>query len=181
MHPSGKGRRFRADPNPQALYRTAFRCVLISTLIALAGCETLPTPRLSAAKTPEDNAALALRADRDYQRDDWAAAEAGYQRMTELAPDNAEHWFRLGNIYLHTNRIGDAVRMYGKALERDEAHLGAWHNLGMAQMQLAARSFAELQAKSPTGDPAANRARRIIEGVTELLATEQAGNQESKP
>lgn len=181
MPPTGSGPHLRAASALLALYRTAIGCMLISAVIVVPGCETLSLPRLNAANAPEEFAGLTLRADQAYRSEDWPAAEAGYRRMTELAPDEAEHWFRLGNIYLHTNRVGEAVRMYGKALERDESHLRAWHNLGMAQMQLAARSFARLEDKAPATDPARARARRIIEGVTGLLESERDASQESSP
>ena len=142
---------------------------------------TVALPRLSASNAPAQTDGLALRADRAYRASDWLAAETGYRQLTEVAPDVAEHWFRLGNICLHTNRIGEAVRMYGKALERDESHLRAWHNLGMAQMQLAARSFAQLEGKAPATDPARARAHRIIEGITGLLESEHDAGEAPGP
>lgn len=177
MQPDGPGSRLLAFPVTPAACRSALCCMLISAALTLAGCETLSFPRLSATNTPEEIAGLALRADRAYRGEDWPAAEAGYLRMTEIAPDDAEHWFRLGNIYAHQSRLGEAVRMYGEALARDESHLGAWHNLGMTQMQLAARSFAHLEGKAPADDPARERARRIIDGVTELLQSERDAGQ----
>ena len=181
MQATGAGPRVLARVFIVARVRRVLFCGFCSAVIALCGCETLSPPRLNANLTPDEIAGLSLRADQAYQSGDWPAAEAGYLRMTALAPDEAEHWFRLGNIYLHMNQIGAAVRMYGETLQRNADHLGAWHNLGMAQMQLAARSFAQLQSRAPADDPARERARRMIEGVTGVLETEQSEERNSQP
>ncbi len=181
MQATGAGPRVLACAFIMPELRRALISGFCSAAIALSGCETLSLSRLNATMTPEEIAGLTLRADRAYRSEDWPAAEAEYLRMAELAPDDAEHWFRLGNIYAHMNRIGDAVRMYGEALQRNEDHLGAWHNLGMAQMQLAARSFTQLQSRAPVDDPARDRARRMIEGVTKVLESEQTEARDSQP
>lgn len=155
--------------------------MLACAALAMTGCETLSLLHPGAFATPEEIASLALRADRAYRREAWPEAEAAYRRMTELAPDDAEHWFRLGNIYAHLDRLGDAVRMYGEALERDASHVGAWHNLGMAQLRLAARSFAHLEDGAPEGDPTRERAKRIIDGVAELLESERDAGDGGSP
>ncbi|MBI1733446.1 MAG: tetratricopeptide repeat protein [Gammaproteobacteria bacterium] len=114
-----------------------------------------------------------MTADQAYRNENWALAEADYRRLTTLAPENAEYWFRLGYISARLNRLGDAVRMYGEALERDGTHLGAWHNLGMTQLQLATRSLGRVRSRVPAEDPDAMRAQRIIDGITALLESEQ--------
>lgn len=147
----------------------------------LGGCETVDVRTPAAGATAEEIADLALRADGAYREGDWPAAQAAYRRLAGIAPDHAEHWFRLGNVSSRMNRLGDAVRMYGEALRRDPDHTGAWHNLGMAQLQLSARSFAELEARATDDEESRLRARRIIDGVTNLLGAEQSapGRRES--
>jgi tetratricopeptide (TPR) repeat protein len=148
--------------------------VLAFLMTILCGCETLamrtPAPRAGAG----DVAGLEARADRAYRDEDWKAAEEAYTRLTALAPEHAEHWFRRANACARLNRIGEAVRLYGEALRREPGHAGAWHNLGMAQLQLAVRSFAELETRAGDDEAARRRARRIIDGVTSLLAAERA-------
>ena len=181
MQSTGAGPRVLAPGlNLERLRMLLFRACLCAAF-ALPGCETLPGVAPEATTTAEEIAGLELRAEQAYQGGDWLAAENGYRRMVVLAPENAEHWFRLANTYAHMNMYGEAVRMYGEALKRDSGHLDAWHNLGMAQMQLAARSFVQLQARAPADDPARERARRLVEGVTEVLESEQTGAGESQP
>lgn len=147
---------------------------IVAVALLSSGCEDLATRAPAARTTPEEIAALALRADRAYRDEDWKAAELAYARMTEIAPDDAEHWFRRANACSRLNRPGDAVRLYGEALKRDANHAGAWHNLGMAQLQLAARSFVELESRATDDEGARLRARRIIDGVTNLLGAEKS-------
>jgi tetratricopeptide (TPR) repeat protein len=150
--------------------------LLLALALALAGasgCETLPKTARVDAKGGTDPAGLAVAADRAYLEGDWETAEAGYRRLAAAAPDVAEYWFRLGYISARQNRPGEAVRMYGKALEQDENRLDAWHNLAMAQLQLAARSLAKVQERVTPDDPNAQRAKRIIAGITALLESER--------
>jgi tetratricopeptide (TPR) repeat protein len=181
MQATGAGPRVLARALTPVEVRRALFCGVCCASISLAGCETLSTHTVNANLPAAEIAGLALSADQAYRNEDWPAAAEGYRRMTELAPDEAEHWFRLGNSYAHMNKIGDAVRMYGEALQRNEGHLGAWHNLGMAQLQLAARSFAQLQTRAPADDPARDRARRLIDGITGVLESEQSEMLDSQP
>ena len=181
MQANGAGPRALARAFNQAQVRRALFYVFCSAILTLPGCETASLTRPDAAVPLEEIASLTLQADQAYQGEDWPAAESGYRRLTQLAPDNAEHWFRLGNVYAHLNIFGEAVRMYGETLRRNDAHVDAWHNLGMAQMQLAARSFVQLQARTPAGDPARDRARRLVEGVTGVLESEHADGPDTEP
>ena len=181
MQATGAGPRVLARALTPAEVRRALFCMFCGAALTLSGCETLPASRPDATTTLEETADLALRADQAYQGGDWLAAESGYRRMVVLVPENAEYWFRLGNAYAHMNMYGEAVRLYGEALKRDDGHLGAWHNLGIAQMQLAARSFVQLQTRAPADDPARDRARRLIDGITGVLESEQSGTQDSQP
>lgn len=145
----------------------------LAGLLLLSGCEQLNTRPPARKVSAEEIASLAVRADTAYRDDDWKSAASAYARLTEIAPDAAEHWFRRANANAQLNRLGEAVRHYGEALKRDPNHAGAWHNLGIAQLQLAARSFHELEARATDDEAARLRARRIIDGVTDLLGAEQ--------
>jgi len=181
MPTTGAGPRVLARIFPLLEVRRALFCMFCSGVFVLYGCETLPVAAADAAATPVQGDDLALQAEQAYQGGDWLAAENAYRRMVVSAPENAENWFRLGNAYAQMNMYGEAVRMYGEALKRNPDHLDAWHNLGMAQMQLAARSFVQLQARAPADDPARDRARRMVDGVTGVLKSEQVITQESPP
>lgn len=154
---------------------------ILAGLLLLSGCEQMNLRPTAPQASAEEIASLAVRADKAYREDDWKAAESAYARMTEIAPDDADHWFRRANACAQLNRLGDAVRLYGEALKRDPDHAGAWHNLGMAQLQLAARSFGELEARAGDDDAARQRARRIIDGVTELVGAEQTSPERREP
>jgi Flp pilus assembly protein TadD len=142
-------------------------------MILLAACETTPLLKSAGPAGTGDLTTLAAAADRAYLEENWEDAEHAYRRLTTASPENAEYWFRLGYIAARRNRPGEAVRMYGKALEQDVGRLDAWHNLAMAQLQLAARSLGRVQERVPANDPNAQRARRIISGITALLESER--------
>jgi len=181
MQATAAGPRVLARAWTPAGVRRALFCLICCACATLTGCETLPTRHPDAAPAPDPIPSLSRTAEQAYQDEDWLAAENAYRRMTVQEPENAEHWFRLGNAYAHLNMFGEAVRMYGEALRRDNAHLGAWHNLGIAQLQLAARSFVQLQARSPAGEPARDQARRLVEGVTSMLESEKSDMQDPRP
>ncbi len=181
MQATGAGPRVLARALTPAEVRRALFCMFCSAAITLSGCETLSVADSGATTTAEEITGLTLQAEQAYQDEDWLAAERGYRRMVVLAPENSEYWFRLGNVYARLNMFGEAVRMYGETLRRNDAHVGAWQNLGVAQLQLAARSFVQLQARSPADDPARDRARRLVEGVTAVLESEQADGQDAGP
>jgi tetratricopeptide (TPR) repeat protein len=155
--------------------RVVWLRVLMSFAVAagIAACETLPQARSFPAADAADMAGLAAAADRAYLEENWPDAEAAYRRLAAASPEIAEYWFRLGYISARRSRPGEAVRMYGKALEQDEHRVDAWHNLAMAQLQLAARSLGRVQERVPADDPNAERARRLIAGITALLESER--------
>lgn len=147
---------------------------LAATLLAalLAGC-TAPGTRPSRGGI-EDVVALKTAAETAYASEDWPAAEKAYRSLTEAVPAESENWFRLGNVYARLGRHYDAIALYREALVRDPANSRAWHNLGVTQLRLATNTFEELQAHTDPSDPVAERARRVVEAVSNLLQGEFA-------
>ena len=59
-----------------------------------------------------------------------AIAEAEYQRARDLEPDDAENYWRLGQVYDRDNRIDDSLKAYRKATELDPRSIRACQGLG---------------------------------------------------
>lgn len=137
-------------------------------LFLIGGCESLNIRPASDTDIVE----LQQRADKAYQAGDWPGAEQAYSELTELDPDAAEPWYRLGNVHVHLNQPGRAFAAYGEALNRQPEHARAWHNLGILQLRQATRSFLYLEQVTAAEDPLHQRARSIIDNVTDLLERE---------
>jgi len=59
----------------------------------------------------------ALSAQDAFERGDFRAALAGYQRAAELAETNADYWYNVAVTYQRLDDWGPAVEAYGKAAE----------------------------------------------------------------
>jgi Cytochrome c biogenesis factor len=142
--------------------------ILLSLLFTCAGCNQ---GLLQPAGEYEDLAVIQTRADAAYQNEDWKAAEADYSNLTKKLPGDAELWFRLGNVYARTGQYDAAVAAYREALVRDTKNSKVWHNLGIIQLRQAANTFIEMVQYTEESDPLNQRARYIINSMTNLMET----------
>lgn len=76
-----------------------------------------------------DKAVAALNA-RDY-----ATAEAGFQQVLLLSPNDVNSLLNLGIVFSRTGRVDQAISMYRRALEVSPASESARLNLGLAYMR----------------------------------------------
>ena len=137
-------------------------CLFLVLVLTLSGCNT-QNIRASDPVALRDHAAAA------YQNDDWETAEQDYLYLTRNATAGAEDWFRLGNIYAHTNRPDDAIAAYREALKQDQGNTNVWYNLGVVQLRQATKTFIDMVNHTDVNDPLNQRARYAVTTVTELL------------
>lgn len=146
--------------------------LLLLPVMILAGCQP-QNVRPDAAGAGDNNSGNAIelqqRAYQAYQQGDWQAAEKAYVALTRQVPQEAEPWFRLGNVYAHLEQPGQAVAAYQEALVRDPGHGKAWHNMGIVQLRQAMNSFLHLQNATEAGDPLNARAQTMLDTVTRIL------------
>ena len=93
---------------------------LILITLNFIGCNL---QNLQADKTSPDLAditKLEQTAKKAYLDEDWATAEKAYKSLTLQIPGDVEPWFRLGNVYAHTNNHDAAVATY--------VHNAHWYN-----------------------------------------------------
>ena len=104
-----------------------------------------------------------------YTKQNWVEAEKHYITLTRASPDDAETWFKLGNIYARTKRTDRAIAAYREALIRDTRHVKAWHNLAVSQLREAGKSFSELELLLKPDDPLRAKSERIQQTIDELV------------
>jgi len=151
-------------------YRTPSTCLLFAALLLAAGCQP---GAVKPADEPRGNAIeLQQQAWQAYQNGDWAEAEQSYRALTRQVPQEADPWFRLGNIYARQEKPAAAVAAYQEALVRQPKNGKAWHNMGVVQLRQAMNSFSNLEQATEPGDPLHARARAMLEAVTRALESD---------
>jgi tetratricopeptide (TPR) repeat protein len=115
--------------------------------------------RIAAAQSPVgefDGAVAAL------SRGDYAAAEAGFQKVLGASPNDLAALQNLGLVYARTARLEKALATYRRALELSPGNSSVLLNLGLAYLKQ--KSYAEALAvfqELVRGDPQGRPARDI--------------------
>lgn len=141
-------------------------CALLLLLIAITACDQ---GLLRPAPVAGDIAEIQRRADAAYQGADWKTAQEDYETLTIKIPAEFEYWFRLGNVYTKTGQLDAAVAAYREALVRNTKSSKAWHNLGIVQLRQATNTFIEMVQYTEESDPLNQRARYIVNAMTNLM------------
>jgi protein O-GlcNAc transferase len=106
---------------------------------------TAQAPRHRPAATDRERAELAAlnRRGETLRATDPAAAEAAWRRAVELAPEDAEAHFHLGNLFRDRGELQAARTEYERALASAPHHAGSLNNLGLVMEALGDRDGAE--------------------------------------
>ena len=139
--------------------------VLLLSACAVSGVNKADDPEV-------DLFELERTADASYQEGDMAASEQHYLVLVRKLPEEALHWFRLGNIYARTQRPDAAVTAYREAVLRNPQYSKAWYNMGIVQLRQAANSFNEMQVHTPSDDPLHEQGKEVLEGILEIIKQE---------
>ncbi len=143
--------------------------ILLTLLFNLAACN------LSGIKEGDETAAkidffeLQKQADTAYINDDLVASERDYQILIKELPAIALHWFRLGNIYVRTNRPDAAINLYREAVIRDPKYAKAWYNLSVVQLKQTAYSLNEMLIYTEESDPLYNKAKGMLDEIYAII------------
>ena len=119
----------------------------------------------------ESVAQLEQQANTAYQNEDWQTAENLYTELTRQDAANAEHWFRLGNIYSVTGNLDMAITAYRNALSRNNGYSKAWNNLGFVYLRQATDTFKDMLQHTDKNDPLNQRAIHVINSVGDLMVS----------
>ena len=139
--------------------------IIITLLFTLAGCVTQQVE-----ESPKiDLLELQAEADTAYINDDLVTSERGYEILVQEMPTIALHWFRLGNIYVRTNRPDAAINLYREAVLRNPKYSKAWYNLGIVQLKQTAYSLNEMLLYTDINDPLYNKAKDMLDGIQNII------------
>ena len=90
----------------------AYGPILVGLIPLLSGCATESAPG-------KNTVALLQDADLAYTQGNWTRAESQYRLIAQRVPGDAYAWFKLGNLYLRTDRANEAIYAYQQTLARD--------------------------------------------------------------
>ena len=147
------------------------RIIIITLLLSLAGCNQLGI-KDTEEETKPDLFELQKQADQAYLNDDYTAAERDYEILIKELPEIALHWFRLGNIYVRTNRPAAAISLYREAVLRDPTYAKAWYNMSIVQLKQTAYSLNEMLLYTDKNDPMYSKARTLLDGIESTVKQE---------
>ena len=143
--------------------RRAAGAVLLGTLvILLAGCAT----------TSPDMRGLRLsgEASTAYHSGDLNKAESLYRQLLKLEPENAQGWYRLGNIAMERGRLDEAVAHYKQALSYRPDFPRAKHNLALAYFRRGAELLKEAREGLGPDSPVRGSTNAFLLCLTAQLA-----------
>lgn len=141
----------------------ARRLITIAAVITAAGlasgCASVFQPSTEAMLTMQDHA---LRA---YDQGDDAKAESLYLGIIKQTPEDAEAWFRLGNLYARSERPDNAAEAYQRALLLNPNDERAWYNLGIVRQRQAHAAFIQTWQLTSDSDPLHARSAAMIKQI----------------
>ncbi|MBS0307660.1 MAG: tetratricopeptide repeat protein [Proteobacteria bacterium] len=88
--------------------------------------------------------------------------------LSRAAPNDAETWFYLGNLYARTNRPEQATQAYQKALMLKGSDAKAWHNIGVVRVREAWAAFIQAYSLAPVNDPMHAKLEALISAMEKI-------------
>ena len=142
-------------------------CLLGLFLGVLAGCATDSKSHQVSSIASQ----LMHREAQDaYDQGDDVRAEQLYKKLTTMGSQDAETWFRLGNIYARTKKPQIAQEAYLKSLALKDTDPRTWNNLGIVMLRQAWLAMVQAKIISEAGDPAFENTAVIIKTLETLPA-----------
>lgn len=145
------------------------RIFLVTLLLSLSACNQLGIKDEADEEVKRDLFELQKQADQAYLNDDYSAAERDYEILIRELPEIALHWFRLGNIYVRTNRPAVAINLYKEAVLRDPTYAKAWYNMSIVQLKQTAYSLNEMLLYTDKEDPMYSKAQGLLDGIQSIV------------
>ena len=143
------------------------RVFILVVLLNLAACTTANTKNIEEPKL--DLIEVLGQANTAYENNDLVASEKNYEILIKELPEEAEYWFRLGNIYVRTNRPQAAISLYREAVLRDPQFAKAWYNMGIVQLKQTAFSLNEMLIYTDKQDPLYSKAATMLEQIKSIV------------
>lgn len=152
----------RLFDNPQLIF-----ILILASLVS--ACASIPGTKPGEEEGETDMFELERQADAAYQKGDMTASEKDYLVLVKRMPEEALHWFRLGNIYARTQRPDAAIVAYREAVLRKPDYSKAWYNMGIIQLKEAANTFNEMQVHTHSDDALSIEGKKLLEEILEII------------
>lgn len=147
-----------------------FRSVFISVIACLfVGCAN---PDINSKITFDDE----KEASQAYNDGRYDQAIEKYEFLVQEFPKDPTLWFRLANAFAKNGEPEKAINAYQNTLLLDQGHEKAWYNMGVIQMQLALKTFIDMQQNIPPGNPVRERGAKKMDGLMDLLGRTPEAN-----
>lgn len=143
--------------------------VALLLMLSLAACDPIGVKKDNNEDVKPDLLEIQKQADASYQNNDLAASERDYNILVQELPEIALHWFRLGNIYVRTNRPDAAIQLYREAVLRDPKYANAWFNLSIVQLKQSAYSLNEMLFYVDKNDPMYTKGKDLLNGIQTII------------
>jgi tetratricopeptide (TPR) repeat protein len=150
------------------LCKTTQFILTLLLLFTLPAC-VAPGVKPDQEKTKTDLFKLEHEADVAYQKGDLPNSEKDYLELVKKAPEEALHWFRLGNIYARTHRPQAAIIAYREAVVRKPQYSKAWYNMGIIQLREAANTFNQMQVHTDSRDPLYDEGKKLLDEIFKII------------
>lgn len=150
------------------IFKTLLLTLIFFTLTA-CNMSGVKDEEIGDEKSNVDFIQLKQETDEAYVNDDLVTSEKGYEILVRETPTVAENWFRLGNIYVRTNRPAAAVNLYREAVIRDPKYSKAWYNLSIVQLKQTAYSLTEMLNYTSSDDPLYDKAKKMLDDIQNII------------
>ena len=118
---------------------------------------------------PVDINLVMNQAQQAYKAKDWKTSEIKFAQLISLVPNEAEFWFKLGNVYAHTNRPAKAITAYKEVVIRKPKLSKAWHNLSLMSLRQTTHLFIEMLQYLNPNDPVFITAKQSVNDLLAIL------------
>ena len=135
----------------------------LALLCALAGCAGVEN-----RSGGEDFVKMQREAQAAFDSGENARAEVLYKGLLRSMPNDAETWFRLGNLYARTDNADQAVNAYLTALTLNGSDPRAWHNLGVLRLRQAWAALLRANALTAPKEPINQMSAEMIRSLEKL-------------
>ena len=139
------------------------RAAVVLLSVLGAGCGAMESRSVG-----EDLVKMQQEAQAAFDTGENARAEVLYKGLLRSMPNDAETWFRLGNLYARTDNPDQAVNAYLTSLSLNGNDPRAWHNLGVVRLRQAWASLLRANALTPPKDPVNGMSGEMIRALEKM-------------
>jgi tetratricopeptide (TPR) repeat protein len=115
---------------------------LLSTLMFINACSTTQQQSEQNLNSSE-LFKLVEEAGESYKMGLLTDAEIKYREISSKYPRYYDAWLKLGNIYVRTDQLEAAIRVYLKCTEVEPEAMQGWNNLALARLKQAMNALKE--------------------------------------